>query len=300
MPYSEIKTKEKSNKFLSNGKGIISSGFYLGHNITENISEIEVLNFRSFIFSIPLDGKYEVQLSNKHFKTCTPESGIIILPSDSIHYLTNDDYVNDLMIIISNDQLEPILEKNYNIYGIKQQGVDLNKRNKKVQVIYNLIINNLNALRLFPQLRESYHFKSSIKEIANIFLAELIAESLGIKIKLISKPDSRIVKNAEAIMDANPQEYFSVQEIANKVQTSARNLQSSFKKHREYTPMQFLKERKLYRARTLILSSNSDAQIKGIALNSGYLNFSNFSKSYKILFGELPSETLQQARKMLL
>ena len=296
IPRATVSTREKSGKFRSSGDGFLSEGFYLGQNLTENLEEIEILNSNSCILSIPSEGIYFTRLSNKPFRTCTPETGSIFLPTDSIIYGSKVNTVNDLIISLNYDQLKPILEKRYEISRIGIEGFGIEKKNKKVEVIYNLIINNLQALRYYPHFRESIHYKSSIKEVAKVLLADLIADSLQAKFKLRNSPDSSIVQQAEELIEAKPEKYFSIQQIADRVCTSPRNLQLVFHKHRGYTPMQFLKERKLNKARALLLNADCDTTIKKTAYDCGFLNLSSFSKSYKMLFGELPSETLKSIK----
>jgi AraC-like DNA-binding protein len=290
-----VKSKVQSEKFYSIGDGIVSKGFYLGQNLTKNLAEIELHGSNSCILSVPSEGQYETRLSQKFFKTNTPASGSIFLPTDSLQYLTSNDIVVDLMIIIEYEQLIPQLEKNYHLRNIKGDSVELDFRNPKVQVVYDLITNNLKLLKLYPQLQDSLNFKASIKETAKLILTELIASSFNIDLKLKESPESTLVRKAEELMDANPEEYYSIQQIADMVATSPRNLQLAFKKHRSYSPMQFLKERKLYKARTLLLNGDSDTLVKKIAIDSGFLNLSSFSKYYQELFRELPSDTLKDS-----
>ena len=106
---------------------------------------------------------------------------------------------------------------------------------------------------------------------------------------------SKCVKKAEELMDAQAEEIFSVQEIANMVSTTPRNLQLSFKKHRNYTPMKFLRERKLLKSRLLLIDGNSDTLVKKVAFETGFRNVSNFTIHYRNMFGELPSETLKKS-----
>lgn len=294
---STIKTKEKSDEFRSTGNGLLSEGFYLGHNLTEHADIIDLQNSNSCILSIPSKGTYSTRLAGKHFNTCSSETGSLFLPTDSIRYTSNLERVDDLLIIIGYDQIKPILENNYNICRIAQEGFSIEKKSEKVQIIHNLITNKLQALKYYPHLRDSLHLKASIKEIAKLFLAELIADSLNIELKKINSPDSGLVKKAEELMDTHPEKYFSIQQIANDVLTSPRNLQLVFKKCRGYTPMQFLKERKLQRARLLLFEAETSNSIKKIAIESGFLNMSTFSKHYQELFGELPSKTLLNAKQ---
>lgn len=296
IPDSEVKSIEQSDRFQSVGEGVISKGFFLGRNLTKKIAEIQVRDFNSFIFSIPLKGHYSTQLSHKHFHDNTPVSGSLFSPTDSIQYLTDAGAVDDILLIVEYDQLEPILKRNFHLQNINEAAYLIEKRNPKVQALHDLIVYNLNVLRIYPDLGESLHFTASIKEIAKILFAELIADSLNAKSRSNGSPDSFILKKAEELMEANPERYFGIQEIAYQINTSPRNLQLAFQKHKGQTPMQFLRERKLHKARSLLISNDSAMPIKSIAYYSGFVSGSSFSKYYKDLFGELPSETLLKAK----
>ena len=299
LPGSVVRSKALSDNFSSEALGIISNGFYLGNNITRNLKELEVLNLKSCVFSIPLKGYYTTHVLNKLFNHCTPERGCLFLPADSIKYTTEISLVDDVIIIMNYDEIESLLLKNYNIKSVDTCSIEMDRSNSKVAVIYDLILNKMKALQCYPHLGESLHFMSSVKEVAKLFLTEIIADSMQVEIKPKVSPDIKFLKNVEMLIDANPEIYFSIHEIANKVNTTPRNLQLIFRKHRNYTPMQFLKERKLHKARLAILNSNGEFLIKRIAYNSGFTNMSSFSKDYRNLFGELPSQTIELVRKNL-
>ena len=151
----------------------------------------------------------------------------------------------------------------------------------------------MRALPCYTHLGESLHFMSSVKEVAKLFLTEIIADSMQVQIKQKESPDLNFLKNVEMQIDSNPEKYFSIHEIAEKVNTTPRNLQLIFRKYRNYTPMQFLKERKLHKARLALVNSNGETSIKQIAYSSGFTNMSSFSRDYRSLFGELPSSTVE-------
>ena len=100
---------------------------------------------------------------------------------------------------------------------------------------------------------------------------------------------------AEKLMEENPDNYFTIGQIADQTFTTSRNLQIAFRKHRTYSPLHFLKERKFHRARRLLLNSQPESSIKSIALSVGIMDINRFGARYKELFGELPSETKQKS-----
>lgn len=77
---------------------------------------------------------------------------------------------------------------------------------------------------------------------------------------------------------------------------SSRTLQKEFQKYFSCSPMQWVKQQRLARAKELLLNAVSGDTIASIASHCGYSNFSEFSRQYRELFGVLPNETLKKSR----
>ena len=123
---------------------------------------------------------------------------------------------------------------------------------------------------------------------------DLIGDLLHRKSLLNESPDKKMVIKAEEIMDADCENITTIQEIADRLFTSPRNLQKAFKKFRQYTPLQFLKERKLYQANHILNDPYSSSSVKNVAIRVGLFDLNRFSKYYFDLFGEYPSETIRR------
>ncbi len=295
---STVRTRAKSEGFYSTGQGIVSKNFYIGNNLTVGLISIDVENSDAIILSIPKDGKYNVTLSKTTTKKFSPKRGGIILPSDHIRYEAVTNHIDDLIIIIDMKKLKPIFKKNYNYNSekITASFIKLDIKNEKALSVVNFIKSTLETAMKFPHLRESLLIKSNIEEISALYITDLIADGLNIPInKKNTSPDSDLVVKAEELMEENPAQYFSIKDIAEMAFTTPRNLQLAFKKHRTYSPMKFLKEKKFHWARKLILNAQPESTIKSIVLSAGILDINRFSKHYKQLFGELPSETLRKS-----
>jgi transcriptional regulator GlxA family with amidase domain len=76
---------------------------------------------------------------------------------------------------------------------------------------------------------------------------------------------------------------------------SIRSLQSTFLEHCGCTPMEFVKRRRLARARQLLESAHRDTTVTQAALAAGFSHLGKFSQSYQEFYGERPSETLRRA-----
>jgi AraC family ethanolamine operon transcriptional activator len=60
-------------------------------------------------------------------------------------------------------------------------------------------------------------------------------------------------------------------------------------------PLAYLKTQQLNRVYRVLRNADfSDTMVKQVALDNGFVHLGQFSRDYKQLFGELPSETLQR------
>jgi AraC-like DNA-binding protein len=89
----------------------------------------------------------------------------------------------------------------------------------------------------------------------------------------------------------------TIEALASATDSSARSLFATFRKSRGCSPMTYVRNVRLLRARELLLNSNFDASVSSIASRCGFVSPSNFAKSYLNRFGELPSETLRRAKR---
>ena len=79
---------------------------------------------------------------------------------------------------------------------------------------------------------------------------------------------------------------------------NARTLQSSFRKKRACSPMQFLRQVRMQEVRAGLERPHENATVTSEAARWGFVHFGRFSHEYRTTFGELPSETLRRSRKL--
>lgn len=84
----------------------------------------------------------------------------------------------------------------------------------------------------------------------------------------------------------------SVQELANCAHISVSALERRFKKYLQKTPKQYVNQVRLEHARKQLIETA--IPIADVGFSSGFSDHSYFSKQYKLLFAELPSETRKQ------
>lgn len=103
------------------------------------------------------------------------------------------------------------------------------------------------------------------------------------------------VRRAESYIDAHYGDALSLEDISNAAGISSRALLFSFRKFRNTTPMQHLHSARLHHAKKRLESPSTN--VTEIALECGFTHLGRFAKSYRELFGEMPSETIKNTRR---
>jgi transcriptional regulator GlxA family with amidase domain len=93
---------------------------------------------------------------------------------------------------------------------------------------------------------------------------------------------------AIAEMETNLEEPLALPGIADSVGLSTRQLERLFKKHLGRTPSRYYREIRLNQARMMLMQGTSS--ILAIALASGFVSASHFSRRYREYFGRTPRE----------
>jgi AraC-like DNA-binding protein len=107
-------------------------------------------------------------------------------------------------------------------------------------------------------------------------------------------PAPYYVKRAEEYIHANARNAISVQDLVSHAKVSTRTLFYGFNKWRGKTPMAYIRDTRLDLARRELQQTGSlGGSVSRAAINSGFSNFSQFSRIYKDRFGEAPSATLR-------
>ena len=101
------------------------------------------------------------------------------------------------------------------------------------------------------------------------------------------------VKRAEAFIEAHCSEPLELLDIAGAAGVPARTLRDGFQQFRGVSPMQYVRQLRLERARDVLRAAPSDVRVAEIALDCGFAHLGRFAMVYKAMFGESPSETLR-------
>lgn len=110
------------------------------------------------------------------------------------------------------------------------------------------------------------------------------------------RAQSRIVKAAEDYALAHMGDRLYVTDLCEASGVSERSLEYAFKEIMGMTPVAYLTRVRLHRVRQALLAATVGSTTVSVeALNGGFWHFGEFSRAYKVCFGELPSETLRRA-----
>jgi AraC family ethanolamine operon transcriptional activator len=106
---------------------------------------------------------------------------------------------------------------------------------------------------------------------------------------------SMLVQQAEDFIEAHLDRPLTLQDICQAVNTSKSALSYGFQEIFGMSPMAYLKIRRLNGVRHALKESNPETDtVLGIANRYGFWHMGHFSRNYKQMFGESPSETLKR------
>jgi len=104
------------------------------------------------------------------------------------------------------------------------------------------------------------------------------------------------VRRAEEYIEANWDQPIAIEALAIVTNASVRSLFHAFKVTRGYSPMAFVKQVRLRRARRMLEDVNSPSSVTEVAFACGFGNLGHFARDFAQCFGERPSEILRRTR----
>jgi AraC-like DNA-binding protein len=106
----------------------------------------------------------------------------------------------------------------------------------------------------------------------------------------------RTIRKALEYIETETHRAMSTARLAAHVGISARALQRGFQEHVGCSPMDYLRDVRLQRARDALVAADasSNVSVTEVALDSGFMHLGRFSVAYRRRFGESPSQTLRR------
>ncbi|MEO8806951.1 MAG: AraC family transcriptional regulator [Burkholderiaceae bacterium] len=104
----------------------------------------------------------------------------------------------------------------------------------------------------------------------------------------------RHVRRVQEYLQAHAHEPVCADELAQLAGVSLRSLYAGFKDFCGVSPMQYLKDLRLDRARADLLSAGDVCNVAGVAMRWGFTHLGRFSSDYRTRFGENPRQSLRR------
>jgi AraC-like DNA-binding protein len=145
-----------------------------------------------------------------------------------------------------------------------------------------------------PSFRDSApHDPALVEHMEGVLFRLLHGSPLYQAINQVRSPAaSRDVTRAEIFVRAHAARDISLADIASAADVNVRTLQLNFMRYRNMTPMEYLRNVRLDRARKLLIGG---LQVSDAASDSGFVHQGRFASRYRARFGESPSITLKRA-----
>lgn len=107
------------------------------------------------------------------------------------------------------------------------------------------------------------------------------------------------IKKVEEYIEAHWDRPMNVETLATVSNISVRALFRAFQETRGYSPKAFAKSVRLKKAKEMLCDPSPDATVTSVAFRCGFSNLGHFANDYRKMFGELPSSTIEKARRAL-
>ena len=214
------------------------------------------------------------------------KAGDIIIIDDIKPYIFSSSHQTLLAIISIKKSL---LMKNVPLisYMIEKKFHDTNNGlSKVIEKEWASVVNN-------PQIYTSEHklktVQQRILEALNTTFTGQVGESSSLT------KGEKIVLDVKSFLLDSLDEDMTIDSLLKEFDISYKTLENNFKSLLGMTPKRFLTLLKLNHVHNDLLNAKSTIYVTDIAAKWGFTHFGRFSKSYKALFNELPSETLSKS-----
>ena len=223
--------------------------------------------------------------------TVSPQKAAIVSPRNLVNVIRpkgSEVLVARVSEAVLNNYFQQITEQYYKTPLQFNTGIDLaNGPGTQLKSILSLVVSELETIGLSglnPNQTEIFD------HMLMTALVELRA-NLPDKSPTGSYDMPDAVRNAEEYIEAHLTDPITITDLLKICGCSRSALFSAFQSFRGYSPMEFLIERRLQRARKQLLANGGYNPVSSIALSSGFTHLGRFSDTYKKRFGESPSET---------
>ncbi len=167
---------------------------------------------------------------------------------------------------------------------------------------YQQFIQTLGQLLLQPQSASFPSSREQIGALPGLILDQLCA-TLDAGARPTTQPQAtrlrssrKLVEDARNLVLSQPDQRISIADLCRQLHVSRRTLQNGFRATVGLAPLTYLRTLKLNQVRRCLHSLRErDTRVTRVATNWGFEHLGQFSRDYRLLFGEVPSATLRNA-----
>ena len=210
--------------------------------------------------------------------------------------LTTPPHFTLIAVVVNRSLLNPLWERMYQkplAHWLEKQLV-LQTTDIKAQNLRDL---QLTVLDQASALAHRQHDPQALRQLRDEILMEWL-EALPAKVDTSELPTlerrKKLVDRACELMMGHADEPLSILEVCSRVGTSRRKLNYCFQDVLGTTPIKYLRSLRLNGVRRALRQAAPGVTIQDIASHWGFWHLSQFAQDYKLLFGELPSDTLHK------
>ena len=214
--------------------------------------------------------------------------------------LISSDYWDSLVLGLPEDEVQSIVSvlsshddvtgKFHGVITLKQDVADRLRR---------LGLDFIRQSKL-ASIEDETRIQGMSEQFVKQFLWELVDALEGSITDVRPTKPSDIVRQATELVLSDRTNATGLTEICKHLGVSLRALHYAFQDVTDMSPAIWLRRIRLNQIRRILQQSTPDEiLVKQVALGNGFFHLGHFSRNYKALFGELPSDTLSRTRTSL-
>lgn len=265
----------------------------LGYGADVRIQPDELAGF--YLIQLPQYGHASVRCGHETVES-SPKIATVLNPNaeiDMVWHANNEQLmlkIDRLLIEQLAGAMEIDVPSSGLVFPVKLEG----HRSTNWQLMLRYL---LDCARNSDSVLQSPLLVSQLEQLATTTFLGVHAPSLPEKPRVQGKVLPKHIRLVESYLHEHADQVIRVDELAALAQISIRSLHAGFKEYCGISPMQYLRQIRLDRARAdLLQATKSTVSVAEIALRWGFMHQGRFSAEYKQRFGETPSQSVLRLR----
>lgn len=245
-------------------------------------------------FVIPFAGSVEYKVGNRKYRAIANDTGVFL--SGKARSATTD-VLSEVIIGLDKSRLNSIAQimsgnEDYAENGLRlseDRSVKLKDSGRNFLAVFQSLFSTIDAHPTNQSLLE----QMAIDDAFYRAIGMLLDPELATRQAVLMRQASGVLDLVCEYIRENLIRPISLTDLQRISGLSVRSLQYAFAKKYDCSPMEWVREQRLYIAHEQLKNATEATTVSQVSAGLGYFNFGNFARLYKQKFGELPSETLK-------